>query len=287
MNRAEAFFAEAISRGELGHAYLLEAEDGETRKACAGRIVRRIVCEKQTGCGQCPACRAFDGNNHPDVIWVSHEKPNVISVEEIRRQLVDDMGIRPYRGGRKIYLVDEAEKMNPQAQNALLKTLEEPPEYGMIFLLCGNRNAFLPTVLSRLVALNAEEFSAEEAENISETAALDELFGLLARVKGLSAAETAGIATLLKGKGMSPENAAERLTALLRDLLVVKSETKARLYFPEEERLLKDWADTLSDEDCDRLWQSAAEIKARLASNVNPDMVFEIFFLRLRDALRA
>ena len=178
MNGAERYFALAGERGELGHAFLLEGEDPEVLKKTAGRIAQRVLCEKGTACGICESCRAALSGNHPDIITVTHEKPDTLSVGEIRAQLVDDMEIRPYRSARKIYLVPDAGKMNPQAQNALLKTLEEPPAYGMILLLADNRNRFLPTVLSRVATLRCEEESGEE----KETSGSARLIGLLRRL---------------------------------------------------------------------------------------------------------
>ena len=80
--------------------------------------------------------------NHPDIIRVVHEKPNTISVEEVRVQINNDIMIRPYNGKYKIYIVPDADMMTVQAQNALLKTIEEPPEYAVIFLLTENAEVF-------------------------------------------------------------------------------------------------------------------------------------------------
>ena len=85
---------------------------------------------------------------------MSHEKPNSISVEEIRSQLNNDIEVKPYSSPRKIYIIDEADKLTVQAQNALLKTIEEPPAYAVVILLTSNSDALLPTILSRCVQLN-------------------------------------------------------------------------------------------------------------------------------------
>ena len=121
MNSAERYFASAEDRGELGHAFLLEGEDAELLRGTALRVARRILCEKGTGCGACESCRAAISGNHPDIITVTHEKPDLISVKEIRDQLVDDMLIRPYRSVRKIYIVPDAGKMNPQLKTGSQK----------------------------------------------------------------------------------------------------------------------------------------------------------------------
>ena len=103
---------------------------------------------------------------HPDLFRLLPDKPEehpkMISVDNIRRNLVDSVEIRPYEAEYKIYIIIDADKMNAQAQNALLKTLEEPPEYAVILLLSGGREAFLPTVLSRLIEFSGGERDARE-----------------------------------------------------------------------------------------------------------------------------
>lgn len=114
---------------------------------------------------ECHSCKQAAGKNQPDIIYVSHEKPNTISVDDIRTQLNNDIVIKPYSSKHKIYIVDEAEKMNQQAQNALLKTIEEPPAYAVILLLTTNAESFLPTILSRCVTLNLKAVPDEKIKN--------------------------------------------------------------------------------------------------------------------------
>ena len=115
-----------------------------------------LQCEKhgKEPCLQCSSCKKAMNRNQPDIIYVTHEKPNSIGIEDIREQLIADVDIKPYTGPYKIYIVDEAEKMTVQAQNALLKTIEEPPAYAVIILLGSNAAALLPTIASRCVTLN-------------------------------------------------------------------------------------------------------------------------------------
>lgn len=101
----------------------------------------------------CHSCKQVLGGNHPDLIYVTHSKPGSIGVDDIREQINDTIMIRPYSSYYKIYIVDEAEKMTVQAQNALLKTMEEPPSYAVIILITTNQEEFLPTILSRCVQL--------------------------------------------------------------------------------------------------------------------------------------
>ncbi|MBQ5953376.1 MAG: hypothetical protein IJL47_04965 [Lachnospiraceae bacterium] len=283
MNSAERYFAAAAERGELGHAFLLEGEDAQLLKSTARRAAQRILCEKGTACGVCESCRAALSGNHPDIITVTHEKPDTLSVGEIRAQLVEDIEIRPYRTERKIYIVPDAGKMNPQAQNAILKTLEEPPVYGLIFLLADNRNRFLPTVLSRLVTLRCEEDGPAEEET---GAGAERLLMLLRHLRAADAAELAHAAADLKADGMAAEEVLEMMTYLLRDLLVIKAEANAALHVPAAEDLLAGWAKTLSWPETNESWSALQEAGAKLKANGNADVTIELFLLRLRELLR-
>ena len=130
----------------------------------AKAFAKALVCEAGYGdsCNMCRACHQFDSGNHPDVKWITHEKANSIGVDEVREQINNDIVIKPYSSKHKIYIVDEAEKMNQQAQNALLKTIEEPPAYAVILLLTTNAESFLPTILSRCVTLNIKAVPDEK-----------------------------------------------------------------------------------------------------------------------------
>lgn len=102
----------------------------------------------------CRACPQFDSGNHPDVKWVTHEKANSIGVDDVREQINNDIVIKPYSSKYKVYIIDEAEKMTVQAQNALLKTIEEPPEYAVILFLTNTLDVLLQTVRSRCIIMN-------------------------------------------------------------------------------------------------------------------------------------
>lgn len=148
----------ALKFNKISHAYLLQGEKLSGKRMVADIFARALQCESESDkpCNQCRSCKQAINGNHPDIIYVEHEKPNVISVDNIRHQINGDIAIKPYSGPHKVYIVDEAEKMNVQAQNALLKTLEEPPEYAVILLLSTKADAMLPTILSRCVVLNTK-----------------------------------------------------------------------------------------------------------------------------------
>ena len=148
-------FKKAIQNHKISHAYILTGEAGMGRKSIANAFAMTLLCEKggSEPCMMCHSCKQVMSGNHPDLIYVTHEKPGSIGVDDVREQINDTIMIRPYSSYYKIYIVDEAEKMTVQAQNALLKTIEEPPSYAVILLITTNQEAFLPTILSRCIQL--------------------------------------------------------------------------------------------------------------------------------------
>lgn len=163
----------AIALQKVSHAYIINGPASCGKMLLANAFAMTLQCEtvqKKLDAGEtevltaamaepcmhCRSCRQAIGKNQPDIIYLTHEKPNTISVDDVRKQINGDIGIKPYSSRYKIYIVDEAEKMNVQAQNALLKTIEEPPAYAVILLLTTNADAFLPTIRSRCVTLDCK-----------------------------------------------------------------------------------------------------------------------------------
>lgn len=157
-------FQHVIQSDKISHAYILNGEEGTGKKMLADIFSAVLQCEEKgiEPCGKCLSCRQAEGKNQPDIIWVTHEKPNSIGVEDVRGQIIGDIQTKPYKGPYKIYIIAEAQKLTPQAQNALLKTIEEPPAYGIILFLTTNSQSFLPTILSRCVTLNLKPVSDAE-----------------------------------------------------------------------------------------------------------------------------
>ena len=157
----------AIRMGKVSHAYILNAPASSGKMMIAEAFAATLQCEKQgiEPCGECHSCKQAASHNHPDIIYVQHEKPNTIGVDDIRVQINQDIVVKPYSSPYKIYIVDEAEKMNVQAQNALLKTIEEPPAYGVILLLTTNADAFLPTILSRCIRLDLKPVADDKLKD--------------------------------------------------------------------------------------------------------------------------
>ncbi|MBQ7614697.1 MAG: DNA polymerase III subunit delta [Butyrivibrio sp.] len=149
-----------LKNDKVSHAYIISGESGSGKEFIARIFAKALQCQNRQergdyieSCNECPSCVKALSENHPDIITITHEKPGSIGVDDIRQKLRDDVVIKPYESKYKIYIIPEGEKMTPAAQNALLKTLEEPPSYIVIIILTSNINAFLPTIISRCIVL--------------------------------------------------------------------------------------------------------------------------------------
>ncbi len=149
----------------LSHAYLITGPRGAGKGTLAGILSAAMVCAGpgEKPCGACPACRKAAAGIHPDIVTVSGEKGKELTVGQIRA-LRADAYIRPNEGARKVYVLRDADAMNPSAQNAMLKLLEEGPAYAAFLLLAENAAALLPTVRSRCQLLALSPVTREEGE---------------------------------------------------------------------------------------------------------------------------
>jgi DNA polymerase-3 subunit delta' len=157
-----------ISSGRIVHAYLFAGPSGIGKKTWSGLLARALLCENSGDkpCGFCPSCRQATSGNNPDIKMICPEEGKTgILVSQIR-ELQGDIIIKPYKSPRKVYIIDKAHTMNEQAQNALLKTLEEPPGYAHIMLLADNVNSLRPTILSRCQLLRLRRMSREDVASI-------------------------------------------------------------------------------------------------------------------------
>ena len=148
----------AIASGRAAHAYIICGGEGSGTTALAKTIAKTVQCERRSvyntdPCMSCVSCRTFDSGSHPDVINVLPTNRKSVGVEDVREQINKSVCIKPYKYDHKIYIIKDADTMTPAAQNALLKTLEEPAGYGFFLLTSKNLAGFLPTVLSRCVVV--------------------------------------------------------------------------------------------------------------------------------------
>ena len=251
----KAHFSLAIKKRKLSQAYMIEGEALSGKKMMARAFAAALLCENggEEACGSCHSCRMIAAGSHPDLVFTTHEKPNQYTIEEIRSQVVEDVSLRPFYGGYKIYIIDEAEKITPRSQNALLKTLEDPPDYCIIILLCEGIDHFLSTVQSRCTKLRMAPLPDEEIKK-----RLTEKFGL-------PAYEANAILAFARGNLGKAENLAQSsgFSDMKRDVLgLLRHIDEVPLYIVLEE------ADALEEAYRDRMSE-----------------LFELFLLWYRDAV--
>lgn len=309
----------ALSTGKISHAYIINGEKSSGKEFIAKIFAMALQCEKEgvEPCNECRSCKQALSKNQPDIIYVSHEKPNTISVDDIRAQVNNDVAIKPYSSKYKVYIINEAEKMTPQAQNAILKTLEEPPAYAVILLLVSNMNSLLPTILSRCVTLNMkpvrdelickflmEELqvpdykanvcvgfargnvgkakllaSSEEFENIKA-----EALSLLKYIKDMEMQEIVAAIKKINEYKLEIQDYFDIIAIWYRDVLLFKATMDAnQLIFRDEVQTLRKIAARCSYEGIERVIQALSTAKKRMEANVNFDLLMELLLLEIQE----
>ena len=156
-----SFLENAVASGRLGQAYLFLGAPGSGKLDAAYALAQAAVCP-QGGCGSCDDCVRAARRTHPDIRLLRPESAQGYLIAQIRA-LIEDLALAPIRSRRKVYILDEAERLTSSAANALLKSLEEPPDNAMFVLLATSRDAVLPTVLSRCQVVPFRPIAAEQA----------------------------------------------------------------------------------------------------------------------------
>ena len=155
----------ALEGGGLSHCYILSGPEGSGKKTL-GKILAaayQCTCSDSLPCGTCNSCRKIFGGGHPDVITVDSDKATV--PVKLIRDMQADAFVRPNEGRRKVYLIPRGQDMQPPAQNALLKLLEEPPAYCAFIIMTDNPEKLLTTVRSRAVELSLFPLSDGDMKN--------------------------------------------------------------------------------------------------------------------------
>ena len=312
----------AISMGKVSHAYVISGGLGSGKKLIASTFAQTLQCEAGgvEPCGVCHSCVQAAGRNQPDIIWVGHEKPGSIGVDDIRDQLVSDMQIKPYSSPYKIYIIDEADKLTVAAQNAMLKTIEEPPAYGIVILLANNPDVFLQTILSRCVVLDLKplkddvviKYLKDHYDNIGDyeckfaarfaagrigramTMVESTEFAELRRdvmdvIKNAKDMDSADIMTSVKrvtNYKLTIDDYLDLMLMWYRDVLMFKSTRDMNsLVFKSEITDISRQAQNASYEGLNKIIEGVEVIKLRLAANVNFDIAAELFLITIHEGM--
>ncbi|MGN1097409.1 MAG: ATP-binding protein, partial [Clostridia bacterium] len=157
-----------VKNKTVSHAYILEGPKGVGKKTAADTFARALHCTGENKpCGVCRSCAMHSAGTHPDIEVIEPEDNGNIKIDAVRAA-ADELYMRPKLAEKKLLIIDGADGMNPAAQNAMLKTFEEPPSYGVVVLLSENIQNLLPTIRSRGVKLLMEPFPAEKIKAFVE-----------------------------------------------------------------------------------------------------------------------
>mgnify|MGYP000346368892 FL=1 len=300
------------------HAYLFQGEEGVGKEALARTFAAGLQCQSELAdkpCKECVSCRQMESGNQPDVIWVTREKAS-LGVDEIREQLCNTMDIKPFSSPYKIYLVPEAEKMTEAAQNALLKTIEEPPEYGIVILMTSNISALLPTIQSRCLTMEFRPLSTAVVESYVKehcqvpdyqaraSAAFaqgnlgkamryaksedfierkDHIISLLRHVEQMDLSEMLAVIKDLGTRKDEVRDYIDLMVLWYRDVLLFKATKDInQLLFQDEASYISREASHRSYEKIEEILQAFEKAKVRLRANVNFDITMELMLLALK-----
>ena len=305
--------------GSISHAYIIQDEFSENAKTIAYAFAMSLHCQKGgvEACYDCHACKQILKNNHPDLIYVEAQNQKSISVGDIREKVNDTVEIKPYSSLYKVYIIDKADSMTVQAQNALLKTMEEPPEYAVIILIAQSLDRFLPTIKSRCIKLHislisnqvileklrslgidselskslasfsrgnlakALTFSREENINIYK-----ENINILTNISSSNSIELYDYAELINAR----ENKMDFMDFCLmwyRDLLLLSVNKNAEnIIFKSEYRTLRKLTSVYSFSDLENITDSINHAIEELSSNVNSKYVIKLMLMQCAKKLK-
>ena len=335
-----AHLRSAIVLDQVSHAYLISGDEGMGKKTLARAFAQTLQCEnlqmevqemgrpaahaapddaswkRIDACGLCGSCKQTVSGNQPDILTWSHEKVKLFSVDDARK-LAEDIQIRPFSGRYKIYIVPDAQMMNVQAQNALLKTLEEPPEYAVLILLTTSTDAMLETIRSRCVLLDLKpvedakvrQYLMEQCEipdyeadicvafaqgNIGKAVSLagsedfretmDRAVRILTHIRDWEMEEISAEVKALVPYKLRIDDLLDLFAVWYRDVLFFKATRQIDgIIFREQTSAVRKAARESSYEGVQMILDAIRKAKDRLRANVNFELTIELLLLAMKE----
>ncbi|MCR5249536.1 MAG: DNA polymerase III subunit [Lachnospiraceae bacterium] len=319
-------FQGAIKSGKVAHAYILCGENRSGKEFVARTFAQALVCESPVedgngaieACGDCHSCKQAAILSHPDIIYVKHEKPNTIGVDDVRAGIIETVQIKPYSAKYKIYIVEESEKLTPQAQNAMLRTIEEPPEYVVFLLLTTGTESLLPTIISRCNVLQMRPVRDDEMRdylirqlhvpesraeiciafargNVGRAKALassedfdkirNDALSLLKNIKEMDTAEVMEALARIREYGFDINDYLDIMAVWFRDILLFKAtHDMNHLIFRDEITSIQKAARTSDYEGIEEVIRALEVAKSRLRSSVSTELTMELLLLTIQES---
>lgn len=315
------YIGNAVKMDKVSHAYIMNGEKGSGKKLLANLFAMSLQCKSPEddgdACGECQSCKQAMNNNQPDIIKVKHEKPNTIGIDDIRAQVNNDISIKPYSSKYKIYIIADADMMTVQAQNAILKTIEEPPEYVIIMLLTENAETLLATIRSRCVMLKlrnikdqlVKKYLMEQMQipdykadvcvafaqgNMGKAIMLatsehfneikEEAVHLLRNMNEMEVSELSDAVKRCISFKLDILDYFDVIAIWYRDVLIYKATRNVdRVVFSDQLKYIKERANKSSYEGIEIILDALEKVKSRLKANVNFELAMELLLLTIKE----
>ena len=312
------FFHNVLTSKKIPHAFIFEGEKGCGKMLTAKSFAKMLQCsEDEYGvCGRCKSCIQMENGNQPDVIVVNKSK-NIMTIKDIRDGLVNDIQVKPHAGPYKIYIIPEVHLLREDAQNAILKTIEEPPEYAIIILLTENAETLLATIRSRCVTLkfnmvdtikikkflmdkyDIPEYQARTsaifadgnigkairyAENEDFMEIKTQVVSLFKSIKDISEFELMKDAKKIAENKDNINEYFDLIQLWFRDILIYKSALdEDMILFREDMEDIKRMANLYEYDHIDQIFNAISETRASIKLNVNVELLLEILLTKIKN----
>jgi DNA polymerase-3 subunit delta' len=268
-----ALLRSALDKNHLPHALLFLGPEGSGRRAVSKELAKALFCknpEKGDSCGECAACRRVGSGTHPDYFTMGVEEDSrVIKVEAVRT-LVAKASMKPFEAPLSVFVIERAEAMNDTAQNALLKTLEEPPGRALFILIAQSAETLLATIRSRVQTMNflpvkADKIVDPKIEKLKRQV-LDYLHLVESSGQGSAALRPPDLSKLDRAE---IAGIMEELIAYFRDALMIASGAPDLVFSDEEAVMKKKLGTTVSADDLRTQIELFAEVKEKILNSIN------------------
>lgn len=314
---AKNYFKKAVEEKQLSHSYIFEGAYGVGKNTFALELAKFILCEEKEGdkpCNECKSCSMINASTHPDVIQIEKDT-KITKVETIRENIVREMDIKPYQSDYKIIIVKAADSMSIQGQNAMLKTIEEPPSYGIIILVCENLASLLPTIKSRCIVVRFNPIDKEQMRRYLQSKGINgiqqEVFEQISNgsigvindilqdetyleirkqsinyLSRLEKAQIMEIYEIVKEITDDKENIERLLEFWLlwyRDIAVVKATNSSNLYYKDYQQQLLDMSSKLTYNKVSQNIEFIKKAILDIRQNIYSTFVIENLLLKLKE----
>ncbi|MCL1995037.1 MAG: hypothetical protein FWG63_02435 [Defluviitaleaceae bacterium] len=261
------------------HSYIFCENTVASNKNSYVNFTKAILCHSKVGkepCNTCRACTTFDTNNHPDVIYISSEKAT-IGVNVVREQINRQINIKPY-GDHKVIIIKNAHTLTIAAQNALLKTLEEPPKYAVIILLAQTTANFLLTLLSRCGVIRIQQDEVFVSDQIQ-----DFTIDFLTDLSSQSLNGVFDFFKILEKHKENIEQVLETMQLFFRDCLVFKQTHKEDFVIQKSKlNAIAYYIENVTTESLIKRLETIGFTMNALSKNANFQMAMELMLIKIR-----